>query len=150
MNVPRKPKPRRNETQELTRPIEAALNKLPGVRVRRNNTGVLEDKRGVPVRYGLGVGSADLVGICEVQSVSVPASLEALGRVANGQVGALYPTRILGRAFCLEVKRPGEKPTADQVRWLESVRRLGGFAAIVHSVEEALACVERCRAGQSQ
>lgn len=38
------------------------LSKL-GARVFRNNTGVLQDKNGRPVKFGLCVGSADIIGI---------------------------------------------------------------------------------------
>lgn len=42
----------------------------------------------------------------------------------------------------LEVKRPGEKPTAQQVLFGEMIRRFGGVWAVVYSVEEAIAIVE--------
>lgn len=135
VQVARKPRAvRRNETRDLTKPILAALNALPGVRVARNNTGMLRDERGVPVRYGLGLGSADLVGIVVCRYCS--AHLERHGDVLE-----------VGRAFCLEVKWPREKPTADQARWLQAVRRLGGFACVVHGELEALDAVRRCREG---
>ena len=134
---------RRNETRDLTKPILAALNSLPGVRIARNNTGVLKDERGIPVRYGLGLGSSDLVGICSMH-ISVHLNPEDPSYMAQ------YRTTRVGRAFALEVKWPGEKPTADQVRWLAAVRRLGGFACVVHSIEEATRAVARCRAGDSE
>jgi hypothetical protein len=136
MPLPPKVRTKRpNETRDLTHPIEAALNRLPGVRVARNNNlgpvvpyvrRLQPDIR--PIRAGLGDGSADLVGVCSVA----------------------YGVRPVGRAFCLEVKRPGVKPDADQVRWLRVVRELGGFACVVHSVDEAIAAVERCREGASE
>jgi hypothetical protein len=70
-------------------------------------------------RYGLGLGSADLVGIL------------------HGS----------GRVFALEVKRPGQKPRPDQVSWIAVVRRRGGFAAVVTSVDEAMAALERACQG---
>lgn len=106
--------------------IQAAIRKaiaLDGrALVTRNNVGVLEDERGVPVRFGLGVGSADLVGL-------------------------LIPS---GRVFCLEVKQPGKHPTAYQQAWARAVRARGGFVATVHSVPEALAALERACQGASQ
>ena len=120
MKLPPKPPRRANEARDLTRPIEAALNRIPGVRVARNNTGVLRDARGIPVRFGLGTGSADLVGI------------------------------VTGRPFCLEVKGPRGRSTDDQVRWGKAVRALGGFYAVVHSIDEARDAVTRCRAGASE
>lgn len=65
------------------------------------------------IRTGLCVGSADLIGMLAPQ----------------------------GRFLALEVKRPGEKPTREQELFLELVRKSGGVAAVVHSVEEALAVV---------
>jgi hypothetical protein len=126
-----KPK-RRNETRELTRPIEAALNAMPGVRVVRNNVGTLEWAPGKRLTYGLGLGSADLVGIC---------------RVAVTRDDAWWH---IGRVFALEIKRPGQKLRPDQEKWSRVVRSLGGFCCVVHSVEEAIAAVARCRAGASE
>ena len=131
MILPARPAKRRNETRAITRPIEAALNRLPGVRVARNNTGALRDATGRLVVFGLGVGSADLVGIC------------------------LMPPRYCcdsahGRVFCLEVKLAGKKPRPDQARWARVVRSLGGFCCVVTSVDEAIAAVARCRAGASE
>lgn len=111
------PLTRRNETRELTHPIRAAVNVVPGVRVWRNNAGW--DQR-INVLYGLGLGAPDLVGMCD------------------------------GRFFSLEVKWPGEKPNPDQLRWHDTARRLGGFVAVVHSVDEAMAAIVRCRAGAAQ
>lgn len=42
-----------------------------GGRVFRNNVGVLKDINGRPVRYGLCVGSADLIGIYESRFLSI-------------------------------------------------------------------------------
>lgn len=111
-----------NETRDLVRPILVALSKQQGVWAARNNTGLLRDARGVPVRYGLGVGSADIVG-CVLMG--------------------LY-----GRMLALEVKREGKRPTADQSMWLARVRRVGAYAAIVCSVDEALRAVDACRRGE--
>lgn len=92
--------------------IRQALAKLPHVVCWRNNTGLLKDARGIPVRFGLCVGSSDLIGICR------------------------------GRFFALEVKRPGGKVTPDQERFLSVVTKFGGIAAVVRSVEEALCALD--------
>ena len=141
MKLPARPAPkRRNETVELTRPIEAALNRLPGVRVCRNNVGQLEWAPGKRLVYGLGLGSADLVGIVKCNALVWE----------HGAFASDVATISTGRVFCLEVKRPGRKLEPDQARWAKAVRDLGGFCAVVHSVPEALACVDRCRAGLSE
>jgi hypothetical protein len=85
-----------------------ALNSRPGCRFWRNNVGSLEWAPGKRLNYGLGVGSADLIGI------------------------------VSGRFVALEVKRPGEKQSVDQVRWGKCVGDCGGAYAVVHSVAEAL------------
>jgi hypothetical protein len=97
---------------------------------------MLRDANGTPVRYGLGVGSADLVGI-----ITCPTYMT---------LDPFTDARPIGRAFALEVKRPGEEPTADQVKWMLAVRTLGGFACVVHSIEEACHAVDRCRRGESE
>jgi VRR-NUC domain len=135
--VPAKPKStRRSETRDLVSPILRALNRLPGVRVVRNaNLGPVvpwakrHDPAAVPILAGLGPGSADLVGIVRVDSgigrvIALEVKLPALGRLRAGDL------------------RP------DQARWIDVFRRLGGHAAVVHSVAEALAAVEACRAGK--
>ena len=67
------------------------------------------------ITYGLGVGSADLLVL------------------------------VHGRACWLEVKTPGGQPTPAQTAFLERMRTHGCGAAVVRSVEEAVAAVEACR-----
>jgi hypothetical protein len=127
---------RRSETRDIVAPILRALNSMPGVRVVRNaNLGPVVpwakrfDPDARPIVAGLGAGSADVVGVV---------------RMSDG----------VGRLFALECKLPpcpGKRAGAmlpDQVRWMWSVRRMGGHCSVVHSVDEALAAVEACRAGQ--
>jgi hypothetical protein len=83
------------------------------VLVWRNNTG-----RRSGVRYGLGVGSADLIGV------------------------------VRGRMLAIEVKRPGGKPSADQITWMRVVNMHGGYAVVVTSVPEAIAAVRAAEAGE--
>lgn len=111
--------------------IRDALVKEPGVLLWRNNTGRLQDARGRWITYGLGVGGADLVGM--VQIWPSPSSV--------CQIGIF---------FALEVKRPKEKPTAEQIAWSNAVRGHCGFCATVTSVDEARAALERCRRGERQ
>lgn len=95
-----------------------------GVRLWRNNVGVLEDKRGVPVRYGLAndsvavnkvFKSADLIGIRPVL-------------VLASHVG-----KTLGQFVSREIKAGGWRYTgADrepaQLAWANLVNTLGGDA----------------------
>lgn len=92
--------------------IRAAVCAVDGVRVWRNNVGV-DTMRGI--RYGLGVGSPDLVGIA------------------------------WGRFVGLEVKTPTGRVSKEQTMWLDMVRRFGGVAGVARSVEDALAIVEEAR-----
>jgi len=103
----------------LQNQIRLALGREPGVTLWRNNTGVAEH-RGARVRYGLCVGSADLIGI-------------------------LAPA---GRFFALEIKTATGRVSPDQVRFLNLVRNRGGFAAVVRSVDEARDALERARMGE--
>ncbi len=99
--------------------IRLALTDEPGLVMWRNNTGVAEH-RGARVRYGLAVGSADLVGCLD------------------------------GRFVALEVKTAVGRASTEQRQWLDLVRRNGGFGAIVRSVEEAHAAIARARTGASE
>lgn len=103
----------------LMRAIRKAVNLDGRVRLVRNQVGVDQQTH---VRYGLGVGSADLVGII---------------------IGP-------GRVFALEIKTATGSPTKEQRAWIQAVRRHGGFACIVRSVPAALAAVDRAVAGASE
>jgi len=98
--------------REIVRRIRETLNAIPDVRFFRNNCGV-DTTRGV--RYGLGVGSADLIGL------------------------------VAGKFVALECKTMKGRLSDDQRLWMAAVRRLGGVAEVVRSVEEALAVVQRVR-----
>ena len=116
-----------NESQ-IQDAIRLALGTEPGLVLWRNNVGTAEHwtERGVQrVRYGLAPGSADLVGLCIT---------------ASG----------IGRFIALEIKTPTGRVAPEQVLWLALVRRTGGFAAVVRSVDEARAAVARCRAGGAE
>jgi hypothetical protein len=96
--------------------IRLALTDEQGLVLWRNNTGVAEH-RGARVRYGLAVGSADLIGCLD------------------------------GRFVALEVKTATGRVAPEQRQWLDLVRRHGGFACVVRSVEEAHAAIARARTG---
>jgi hypothetical protein len=100
--------------------IRLAAHSL-GLVLWRNSVGLAVDglRR---IRYGLAVGSSDLIGI-------------------------IMPE---GRFIALEVKSATGRPTPEQERFLDLVRRSGGFAAVVRSVEDVRAAVERARRGESQ
>jgi hypothetical protein len=94
---------------DIQRLIMLALSEA-GCLIWRNNTGVLKNAAGIPIKFGLCVGSSDLIGI------------------APG-----------GRFLAVEIKTPTGKPTPEQTRFLEAVRARGGIAGIARSPVEALA-----------
>lgn len=116
-----KRKPRPMLERDVQREIREALGRLDGVVVWRNNTGMLKDSRGISVRYGLAIGSSDLIGI-----VYLP------------QLG-------IGRFFALEIKRPGEEPSDEQYAFLHLIRKIGGFSTWVDNVDAAVSAVGRAR-----
>lgn len=104
---------------EIQQQIRLALGREPDLVLWRNNTGVAKHD-GRKVRYGLALGSSDLVGI------------------------------LAGRFVALEVKRPKGRASDEQKLFVELVRAKGGFAAFVRSVDEARAAIQRAREGASE
>jgi hypothetical protein len=100
--------------------IRLALADEPGLALWRNNCGVALHADGRRVVYGLAPGSADLVGVLN------------------------------GRFVALEVKTAAGRVRPEQRQWLELVRRVGGFAAVVRGVDDARAAVARARAGANE
>jgi len=83
--------------------------------VHRNNTGAYRTPNGGFIRFGLGPGGADIVGVA------------------------------YGVAVALEIKREGEHQTAEQKRWQADWERAGGRYAIVRCPSEAQAVVDEIR-----
>lgn len=106
--------------REIQHEIRLKIGALPDVVLWRNETGAAKHigprGRAQHVRYGLCVGSADLIG------------------VGPG-----------GRFLALEVKTTTGTVTEEQRMFLELVRSKGGIAAVVRSVDEALAVIEAAR-----
>lgn len=140
MRLPPKPPPDPTETS-LVIAIRKALAELPYVALFRNNTGVLKDVRHRPVRYGLGIGSPDLVGWVTMEDVFIPLSN------AEAIAGVRPLIRPLSRFFALEVKREGQKPSPEQREWLQRINRAGGYAQVVYSVEQAKSAAVEAAAG---
>ena len=105
---------------ELQQQIRLELGGERDLVLWRNHVGVGEHGGRVR-RFGLSIGSSDLIGI-------------------------LAPA---GRFVALEVKSHRGRTTPEQDLFLELVRRRGGFATVVRSVDEARAALERARAGEA-
>lgn len=103
---------------ELQQQIRLALGSQPDCVLWRNAIGTAVTPDGRTSRFGLCVGSADLIGIGPH-----------------------------GRFFALEVKTHTGRVSPEQDRFLSLVRARGGFAAVVRSVDDAVAALERARGG---
>lgn len=69
-----------------------------------------------PIRYGLSVGSSDLVGLVRISENN---------------------SRFIG----LEIKTAKGKPTEEQKAWANTINRFGGHCSVVRSPEEAIQAV---------
>ena len=76
----------------------------------RNNTGVLPDRQGRPIKFGLCVGSSDIIGITPD-----------------------------GKFLAIECKTAMGQPTQAQLNFIAAVCRAGGRAGIARSGQEAVA-----------
>ena len=128
-------KPRKITETDVTHACAAAINRRRGCRAIRNNVGCIPDKRGIPVTFGLGEGSPDLVGSITFGGVeSVLVELRALEAVAI--------------TFALEIKKPrelgGRGAERNQRAWHAMARRRGVLVEVIRTPEEAVAFVDRC------
>lgn len=80
-----------------------------GCLIWRNNTGILKDKTGRPIKFGLCKGSSDLIG--------------------------LTPS---GQFLAVEVKTATGRVRPEQTAFIDAVRKNGGRAGIARSVDDAL------------
>jgi hypothetical protein len=94
------------------------------VRIWRNSVGQLRDARGNFIRYGLCVGSSDLIGFKAVQ-------------VTPGMVG-----QWLAVFVAAEAKAPKAYPTETQRAFLRTVCELGGRAGVFRTIQEFRDIVE--------
>jgi len=87
--------------------------------VFRNNTGQLQDKNGRPVKFGLCVGSSDVIGM-----MPVTITQEMVGKKV-----AVF--------LAEEVKTAKGRTTAKQDAFIAAVNNAGGCAGVVRSSEDA-------------
>lgn len=92
----------------------------------RNNVGQYTDpKTGRPIRYGLCVGSSDLIGWTPVL-------------VTPEMVGTTVAV-----FTAVEVKTPTGRPTEPQLNFIAQVLRAGGLAGIARSAADAVGILRR-------
>ena len=90
-------------------------------RLFRNNVGVLQDKRGQYVKYGVAnPGGSDLIGW-----TSVIVTPDMVGKPIAVFTG-------------VETKSGRNKPTDEQLLFIAAVNAAGGRAGVAYSVEEAM------------
>jgi len=104
--------------QHIQQHIRLAFSTGP-VRLFRNNTGVMRDQHGRPVRFGLCNGSADLIGW----------TTRTITADMVGQQVAVFTS--------IEVKTATGRLTPDQRQWLAAVETAGGIAGVARSVADA-------------
>lgn len=97
-----------------------------GVLSFRNNVGAYKTDAGHYVRYGVGEsGGSDL--ICATPVLITPEMV--------GQTLAVFTA--------IEVKTQTGKPTKKQLGFIEAIKRIGGFAGIARSSQEALNIIKK-------
>lgn len=108
----------------IVQAVRLALSRV-GVRIFRNNVGVLPGADGRMVRFGLHPGSSDLIGW---QSVLVTPDMV-------GQRVALF--------VAVEVKTSTGRLSAPQRHFLETAKMAGGIAILARDPDEAVAGLAR-------
>jgi hypothetical protein len=86
---------------------------------RMNNTGIFDPVKKIHRRFHGLRGVSDILGI-----------LPQRVRLAEGS------EETFGNFLAIEVKKPGEKPRADQEAFLQDIRDQGGIGLCVHSLRE--------------
>lgn len=131
------------ESNLLRQILLEVSKRLPNVRLFRNNVGVgwagklvnisalgvtaIQNAR--PLRAGLCEGSSDLIGWTSVE-------------ITPGMVG-----RRLAVFTAVEVKKPGGKPTAEQLNFLQRVQDAGGIAVLAFDEDQTVGDIRRMVGG---
>lgn len=136
--IPLTPKPERPQLESgVLAKARAELSGLPHMLVARNNSGALKDATGRLVRYGLGDGSADLIGC-----VSVALYARIIHPFPDGSGYSIESRKVrVGVYVAIEMKRPGKTATPEQRAWLDLYASRGAITGVAHSAEEALQIV---------
>ena len=97
---------------DIMRQIQLAATKL-GARLFRNNVGMATTNTGSVIRFGLAVGSADLIGWTKS-----------------------------GRFLAIEIKTSKGRLTKHQRQFLDAISASGGIAGVARSVEDAVEIIQ--------
>lgn len=99
--------------------VNAALSRF-GVTHWRNNTGVLIDRNGRPVIFGLCPGSSDRIGIRTV-------------KITSDMVG-----QTIGQFVACEIKSAIGKPSLLQRQFIKLINDAGGLGFVARNMEDVL------------
>ena len=99
---------------ETSRRIQLAATGI-GCRLFRNTVGILPDGHGGMIRFGLAVGSSDLIGFCMRGGLAI--------------------------FLAVEVKSATGRASPAQTAFLEAVRKAGGIGILARSVEQFEAAI---------
>ncbi len=97
---------------DIMREIQLAATKL-GARLFRNNVGMATTNTGSVIRFGLAIGSPDLIGWTK-----------------------------LGRFLAVEVKTSSGRLTKHQRQFLDAIIAAGGIAGVARSVGDAVEIIQ--------
>lgn len=134
---------------EIQDAVRLALGKLSGVDMCRNNVvqavvlpyDFLDRCRGAAATGN----AADVLAVVQDALKSARRVQAGLAKGASDLIG-----QVDGRFCSLEIKTPKGRVRSEQTQWLRRIRRHGGFAAVVRSVEQAEEAIKRCREGESE
>jgi len=105
--------------RSIQRSIQFNLNKIPGTRIFTNDVGMATLDNGSKIKYGLRVGSSDLIGWRSIEITP-----EMVGKWV-----AIFTA--------VEVKRKGCVASPTQKTFIRNVTDAGGIAGVACSVDEA-------------
>ncbi len=101
---------------EISKRIQLAATKV-GCRLFRNTVGILPDRHGRMISFGLAKGSSDLIGFCMRGGVAV--------------------------FLAVEVKSATGRATPEQLQFLHAVIESGGIGILARSVEGFISDIEK-------
>lgn len=140
-----KPKQTDQPRESAGGPLRRLLETTPGLRIA-SGTGTKPEtilRNSIVDTLGNGHGVRLIVNAIDNRG----AMKRGLGEGSPDIVGWLIGS---GRTFCLEVKVPGKRATKEQLQWHAAARSQGVFVAVVHSIEESKAAIQRAKEGLSE